>query len=193
MKKFLVFCLTLPLFLANISSVCAQGDIVTVKASNFNGNTCAFNVTVSNHNSAGKNIDEIKLDITSLTPSVSFYDFTIPLHWNSTISGNQLEADGISDNGGIAPNGTVGGFIFSYSGGNDQLDNPVTISWTTRSSGADVSTGTMQTICTQFQQYLTLDTCTVIPSQSGADPCFTFTMINRNNQGLNSNATIWNV
>ncbi|MDP4230653.1 MAG: hypothetical protein Q8916_09650, partial [Bacteroidota bacterium] len=196
MNKFVVFCLALPIFLAAASGVRAQGDILTVRPQSSTDNICAFNVTVSNHNTAQKNIDEIKFDIVSTNPDVTFYDFASPTHWTYTFDGNSVGIDVTSDNGGIAPNLTVSNFIFSYSGGNDQFDNPVTINWTTRNSGTDISTGTFQTTCTQFQQYDKLDTCTIIPSTSGADPCFTFTMVNRNLQGTfpqQSSSTIWNV
>ena len=190
MKKFVVFCLALPIILAGISKVHAQGDVVTLVPKHDVFDPCTFVLSVSNHNAAGKNIDEIKIEITTANGTI-FSGFTGPTHWTGSITGNDLIGDASSDNVGITPGTTQGGFVFSYfNNGSDEYNNPVDITWTTRNSGTDLSTGSIQPICTPFQSFAKNDTATVITSQSGCDPCFIFTLINRNLQN-GSSIQIW--
>jgi hypothetical protein len=190
MKKFVVPCIAILAVLAGISKVHAQGDIVTVKPQHDVSDPCAFIVTVSNHNSEAKNIDEIKLEITTLNGTI-YSGFTGPTHWTGSITGSDLIADATSDNGGITPGASLGGFVFSYfNDGTAEYNNPVSITWTTINSGSTLSTGTIAPICTPFQNYTTNDTATVIPTQSGCDPCFIFTLIDRNSQN-GASLQIW--
>ena len=164
MKKFVVFCLALPLLFAGVSSVHAQCDSVKVYPQHDDQNSsCGFNLFVSNHNSAGKNIDEIKLEITSGNGIIFDQLVTPNTHW-TVPSTTDLVVNTIADNTGIAPGATLGGFIFSYV--DNQFDDPVSITWTTRNSGADICSGTITTICTQFQSFKQIDTATKAVEQS---------------------------
>ena len=193
MKKLISFCLALPLFFVGVLSLHAQGDIVTYKPQHGSQSTCAFNLTITNKNTDGKFIDEIKLVITDLSGN-DFDQFILPIHWTlANQTSTPPTVDATADNGGIAPNQSMSGFIFSYLGASPLYDVPTTITWTTRSGGADVSTGTIQPVCTQYQSFDKIDTATVIPSTNGGDPCFTFTIINRNLQQGTYNIPIWNV
>ncbi len=189
MKKFVVCCLVFFSIFATISSVHAQGDVVTVQPQHNSFNPCGFILTIGNHNTALKSIDEIVLTITSTT-GANFTDFSpLPTHWSlGTLTGTVASAT--ADNGGIAPGATLGGFVIAY---DIQYNTPVTIDWKTRSAGVDVSSGTIQPICTQYQGFKKIDTATVITSVSGADPCFTFTVVNRNDQGGGNGSAIWHV
>ncbi len=182
MKKIIVFCLMLPIILVCVSSAHAQVDVVTVKPVHNTTSQCVFNVTFTNHNAAGKNIDGIRLRLTNTT--FNYQDFKTPAHWSGTIDGTSTEASATSDNGGIIPNASQGGFLIDYIGGN--FDDRAQISWVALNSGVGIDSGTFETICTQFQEYSAIDSAYIITEQSGADPCFNFTVINKNLQGNQS-------
>lgn len=193
MKKSVVCCFILAAFFAGISSLYAQGDIVTVQPQHSTNNPCGFVLTITNQNNAAKAIDEIKLEITNGNGTIFQAFSPLPAHW-TLASQSDATVDATSDNGGIKPGETLSGFVFAY---DIQYNTPVTIKWTTRSSGSgDISTGTIEPICTEFQGYHKMDVVTYIASQSGADPCFTFTISNQNQQGTQPPYTvrpIWHV
>ena len=128
MKKF-VCCFALLSILTTTACVYAQGDVVTVQPQHNTSNPCGFILTIGNHNAALKSIDEIVLTITSAT-GANFTDFSpLPAHWSlGTLTGTVASAT--SDNGGIAPGATLGGFVIAY---DIQYNTPVTIDWKTRS------------------------------------------------------------
>ncbi|MFI5264036.1 MAG: T9SS type A sorting domain-containing protein [Candidatus Kapaibacterium sp.] len=180
MKKFFIFCSVLPLFFASISTVYGQHDLLTVKPDNTHGDQCGFVMTITNHNAQAKNIDEVVLDITSTNGNPVFIDVPVISHWTPNFTDSH--ADMTSDNGGISPNTSFTGLVFAYTIDADKIEPPISVSinWTTKSSGEALDSGTISPICTAFQSFTELDTATAIPSQSGGDPCFTFTMRNRN-------------
>jgi hypothetical protein len=180
MKKFFIFCSVLPLFFISVSTGYAQHDLLTITPDNAHGDQCGFVMSITNHNAQAKNIDEVLLTITSTNGAPAFIDIPVFSHWSSNFT--DLQADLTSDNGGISPNSTLTGLVFAYTINANDIEPPisVTINWTTKNSGQGLDSGTISPICTSFQSFTELDTATTIPSQNGADPCFTFTMRNRN-------------
>jgi hypothetical protein len=181
MKKLFILTVAALLSVANILK--AQ-DIVTVAPQSGDPNfPCAFNFTFSNHNSANKNIDGVLFQVIA-GQNILIDQLRLPIHWSVGVDQTDTSVDATSDNGGILPGASMSGFLLDYVDNN--YETPVTIKWTALNGGVEIDNGIVQTLCTQYQSYNKLDTASVVPTQSGTDPCFKFTLINRNQEGPQS-------
>ncbi|HET9137296.1 MAG TPA: T9SS type A sorting domain-containing protein [Candidatus Kapabacteria bacterium] len=158
----------------------SQKDSVEVRPKR-SGIDCDFSVTVKNRNGAQKAIDEVVFKVNS-TDGVFFSTTTNPAKWNPP----QYDPDFITDtiyaqeiSAFIQPGKDLAGFDFAYTA-NSLYDKPTQILYETWSAGSLVSSGVINPVCTAFQSWSQIDTVTVFTQLSGPDPCFNFTLQNRN-------------
>jgi hypothetical protein len=169
------------LFVAALFSMSRAQDVVSVNPVHDPNYPCAFNLTFTNHNIALKNIDGVSFELISGN-GIQFDQLRLPAQWSNGVDLTpEVKLTATANNAGIAPNGSLSGFLLDYI--DNFYETPVVIKWVAFNGLTPLDSGTVQTICTQYQSYSKIDTATSVQSVSGCDPCFTFSVINRNLQG----------
>lgn len=157
----------------------SQKDSIQVRAKN-SGIDCEYFITVKNRNAAQKAIDQVIFKIVS-GDGVIFSTISQPANWNLPLFDPDQLTDTIQSgdiSAFIQPGKDLAGFDFGLL--NSPYDKPVAIAYETWSQGSMISSGTINPICTPFQSYAKLDTVTVFTQLNGPDPCFNFTVFDRN-------------
>lgn len=173
MKKLVVL---LFFSLIGLSAAWSQTDSIVIKPAK--GLQCAWNVTVKNRNAARTSIDEIRFEITTANGSIWFPP-TAPTQWGGEILPGDLIVSFTAQVNLLTWNTDKSGFVLDMFVEAEDFDKPVNVKWTTLNGTQTVSTGNLTFICTPFQ-YGDIDTVTVVSSISNNNPCFDFTVFNKN-------------
>jgi hypothetical protein len=167
-----------------VTDVCAQSDSLVITVERGQNDACGFYVTVKNRNTLNMTIDAIAFQMKTADATVFYLPSNQPYAPNGWI--NNISIDNLNDTivgqaNLIAPGKDLGGFKLNYlNDGTQEYDRPKTIDWETLNSGNVISSGTITLICTPYQSYTSYDTASQYSQLNNCDPCFFFTVQNRN-------------
>jgi hypothetical protein len=151
-------------------------DQVTVKTDPYGGGVACWDLTVRNNNQPGHlPINRVLLKVSA--SAATFAEGALgPTNWNVTQGTDSILY--VSGGASITYPNSLSGFSFCLD--NPVYDQPVLVQWTTMSNASVVTTGSITIIPTTFQTLVVLDTVTATSSIVNNDPCFNFTVFNRN-------------
>lgn len=173
--------LLLLLLFFTVTNLAHAQDAVQIKPLYGDPGGFSWTLSATNGNSQSLPVNQIELKLEN--PGVTTFspDGAMPSSWQLDLDPNGTTLTySTTTSASIGTGKTLGGFKFSLLVDPADYNKPITVDWVTRNNSTPLGSGSFTLIPTDLQLLTKLDTVTVDTAHNGSDPCFMFTVFNRN-------------